>query len=309
MIFAIGAFDGFHLGHLELLKKAEALAAEQNEEWGIITFNPHPQEFFRKNDFRYLFSAYEKKLLQKFYSVDNVVALPFDEHTSSMDPATFIQMISAYKVTGIVAGENFRFAKNREGTPEMLKTVAEVKGWKCEIVKSLEKDNGIICSSRIRECISSGNLDEAVSLLGFPFIVSGTVVKGKQRGRILGFPTANIENDCGKLYPEKGSYAGFTFVEGKLYPVAFNSGLNPTFGDIKEVTSEAHIIGYNGDLYGKQIEVFIFSENREEKKFENIDLLINQLYVDMNNITEMFSRYYKDNRSLIERISLKIFDM
>lgn len=309
MIYAIGAFDGFHLGHLELLKKAEALASENNEGWGIVTFSTHPQEFFRKSEFRYLFSDYEKSLLRKFYSIENVVALPFDTHISSMEPEAFIQLLSEYDVTGIVVGENFRFGRDRKGTPELLRAVSERNGWKCETIKSLEKDSGIVCSSRIRECVTEGNLDEAVSLLGFPFIVSGTVVKGKQRGRELGFPTANIENDPKKLYPEQGSYAGFTFIEERLYPVAFNSGLNPTFGDIKEVTSEAHIIGYDGDLYGQRLEVFLFSKNREEKKFENIDLLVNQLCVDINNIKEMFDNYLEDNKELIERISLKIFDM
>lgn len=311
MIYAIGSFDGFHRGHCQLLKEAKRIADAENEEWGIITFKRHPRIYLDKNRrFKYLFSDEERDIQNKFHEVRNVVRLAFTEKTAALSYKDFLDKIGTeYDVNGIVVGEDFKCGLNRIGNVQRIRDYAKTKKWSFSVVPFLLENGEKISSTLIRLELMEGNIEYIEKLLGIPYFITGTVVEGKKRGRQMGFPTANIAFDDNRLYPAVGSYAGFTFVDDNLYPVAINIGMNPTFGDIEQVRTEAHLIGYNGNLYGKTLTVFLIKGNRAEKKFDNIDLLINQLKCDMVKTMRIVDDYQKHNIKLINKIERRIFDL
>ncbi|MEG1502150.1 MAG: riboflavin biosynthesis protein RibF [Synergistaceae bacterium] len=310
MIFSVGAFDGFHIGHIELLKMAQKRAAERGDKWGVITFQNHPQLYFKNSKFRYLFSDEERDLVLKYLSVEYVHKIFFNSEIALMTPEQFINYLASnFDVSGLVVGENFRFAKDRLGTNKILQHIAAEHSWSFDIVPSYMIGKDVVCSSLIREKVSCGEIREANKLQGFPYVISGYVIKGKGRGKILGFPTANIAHDNYKLYPAYGSYIGFTFIDHTVYPVALNIGFNPTFSDMDKQSCEAHIVGFNGNLYNKKIFVFIIKKIRNEKKYESKELLITQLSQDINYTKKYFNKYLKNNIKQVQNILSKNFDI
>lgn len=305
MIFAIGAFDGFHLGHMELLKAAKKRAKEKRTGWGVITFDAHPQQIFNKNRFKLLFSSEERDALAKFAGIEVMDKIQFTHTLADMSPREFIAYIeSRSPIEGIVVGENFRFGKARTGTPKILKDICREKCWCLDVIPPFKLEGEIISSTAIREALIRGRVEKAGRMLGYPFFISGRVIRGDGQGKKLGYPTANMMVKSGKVYPEHGSYSALTYIDGRIYTVALNIGYNPTFKEIRSLRCEAHLIGYNSSLYGKLLLVMMIDRIRGEVKFSTADELKARLNTDIRLIKSTAASYLSKgtNASVIEQL-------
>jgi len=296
MIFALGAFDGFHVGHRLLLCAARERARVKGTGWGVITFDGHPQMLFNKDGFKLLFTQEERDMLVKYFGIPVISKIPFTRAIADMTPESFIDYIAARNaIDGIVIGENFRFGRARTGTPEFLEAICRARGWTLDVISSYTMNGTVVSSSAIREAVVRGQMQAACDMLGHPFFIQGKVVKGDGRGRSLGYPTANLSVKSGKIYPARGSYAALTFIGGAWRETALNIGYNPTFEGIRGLRCEAHIIGYDDDLYDRTICVFIVARNREEMKFSSPSALSVQLKKDvrlsMSQAADYLNRY------------------
>lgn len=310
MIFALGAFDGFHKGHQKLLSMAAQRAADKGVEWGVITFDINPRQLFNRFDFKLLFTTKEKDIISKFLEIPFIYKIPFTSELASMSPEEFLRYISSKEeIDGLVIGENFCFGKGRKGTPKKLAYLCEKLNWSLDVLDTHKIDEEVVSSTTIREAILLGNVEKASKLLGFPFIISGMVEKGDGRGRVLGYPTANIKVNDNKVYPAIGSYSALTYIKGEWHRVALNIGYNTTFTENKDFTCEAHILNFNGHLYDKMLTLFVIARNREEIKFSDSKALKSQLKKDMLLISSTVSGYLKKYSSVIKKFELNYFDM
>lgn len=310
MIFAIGAFDGFHMGHQKLLKMAAQRAADKGVKWGVITFDINPRQLFNKYDFKLLFTTREKDIISKYLEIPFIDKIPFTSELASMSPENFLSYISCReKIDGLVIGKNFCFGKERKGTPGKLAYLCEKLNWSLDVLDTHKLDKEVVSSTTIREAVLLGNVEKASKLLGFPFIISGKVEKGDGRGRVLGYPTANIKVNDNKVYPAIGSYSALTYIKGEWYVVALNIGYKPTFTGNKDFTCEAHILNFNGHLYDKMLTLFVIARNREEIKFSDSKALKTQLKKDMRSISTTVSTYQKKYSSVTKKFEQNYFDM
>ncbi len=286
MIYVLGAFDGFHLGHQALLKEARKIALSRETSWGILTFSPNPKAVLGKRSFTDLFLPQERERIAAWLEAPSLEVLSFTRKLAEMGPLDFLGFLeSRYPLQGIVVGEDFRFGKARMGTVSMLEEECANRGKAFKAVPSAWKDGEIISTTRIRQCVRDGRMEEARNLLGYPYFVSGTVVPGDQRGRTLGFPTANFSVARNKLLPHPGVYGGMVLVEGVPYAAAVNIGHNPTFEGVRGIRVEAYLSGYEGDLYGFSLDLHLLFHLRNERKFPSSVELIAQLREDAREIS------------------------
>lgn len=302
MIYALGAFDGFHLGHQSLLAKARERGEKQGGDWGVLTFENHPRSLFSDN-FKTLFTAGERDIMAEYLGVRTIVKLPFDRMVADMSPESFADFLSVYDdVSGLVVGCNFRFGKARTGTPEVLAGICAARGWSLDVLPSLTIDGKTVSSSAVREFVLRGQLESAARFLGYPFMISGKVIKGDGRGRMLGFATANLIVNSKKIYPARGSYAALSCIDGNWFPVALNIGFNPTFDLARRLRCEAHVIGFNGDLYDKNLQIFAFAKNRDEIRFESENALKERLVRDVSDIGNTAEQFMRSNKKFFQSI-------
>lgn len=310
MIYALGAFDGFHTGHRQLLKAAERRSARLKTSWGVITFDGHPQQLFNKEGFKLLFTPEERDLLIKYFDIPAIEKIPFTRAIADMTPEAFLDFVSRRdQVHGLVVGENFRFGRARTGTPEKLRAMCAERGWTLDIVPSYMLHGIIVSSTAIREAVLRGQLESACEMLGHPFLISGRIAHGDARGRDLGFPTANLSVRTGKVYPARGSYASLVFLDGRWRGAALNIGYNPTFEGVRGLRCEAHVVDYSGDIYDKNLAVFPFARNREEMKFPGPAELKEQLAKDVARVKTLAAEYIEENREMLKKFEPLVFDM
>ncbi|MGI6784426.1 MAG: riboflavin biosynthesis protein RibF [Aminivibrio sp.] len=304
MIAVLGAFDGFHLGHQRLLRAAADLALKSGgeDDWGVVTFTPHPGNIVRGRKIPVLFTDPERDLLSRYFRIPATLKLPFSRALADLSPVEFLDyMEDILPLSGIVVGTDFRFGRNREGDVALMEKEAEERGWSFRAAESLVIGGEKVASSSIRNHVAHGAMDLAESLLGYPFFFTGTVVRGEGRGKKLGFPTANIDYRAEKVLPKRGVYAVSVYVEAKWMPGALNVGVNPTFHTGGgEVRAETYIIGFNGSLYGKEILVFIEQFLREESKFNSPGLLTVQMEKDVRDAMDYFSAKKQSHEKLYE---------
>lgn len=282
LVLAIGAFDGFHKGHQQLFAKAKAIAQKKGLHWSVLTFSVHPQTVLAKGPFQLLFTEQERLILAEFLGIPEMIKIPFSRTYADLDPVDFLDLLSSkVPVKGIVVGENFRFGRSRLGTPSLLTEEGQKRGWEVDIVPPFKDEGGtVVSSSVIRDHIMGGDVRTAEKLLGYPYFLRGTVVKGDQRGRQLGFPTANIAVKAMKLLPSRGVYAASAFCCGHQYPAAVNIGYNPTFEGKRSLRVEAHLLGFEEDIYGKLLSVFFIERLRGEIRFGSVEELKAQMRID-----------------------------
>ena len=264
---AIGTFDGVHLGHQAVIDGADT----------VLTFDPHPLEV--------LHPAATPKLIMPFgvkrdviegLGVEELVVIPFDRHFASRSAEDFVEHVLLEKLDAkqVSVGENFRFGAKAKGDPAMLAGRPE---FSTRVVPLVEVDGETVSSTRIRALVAAGEMDAARRCLGAPFMVEGTVVKGDQRGRELGFPTANLVPDDRLVIPGHGVYAAFA----NGVPAAVNVGIRPTFETGRGVLIETYLIGRNENLYGKTLRVAFVERLRGERRFPNAEELIEQMHEDV----------------------------
>ncbi len=281
-VVAIGNFDGIHLGHQHLISQAAKIAHETNKPLGILTFKPHPRAFFRKTDAPFRLTPFPTKAKKlESLGVDYLFLQRFNAELASKTAAQFAKeiLVDQLNISHAITGQDFCFGKGREGNIETLTSLGKEHGFKVSPATLLKHEEDTLSSSRIRDYIREGCIDKANMLLGTPWQISGHVVHAEKRGRLLGFPTANIRL-TNFLRPKFGVYVIYAEIAGKKVFGVANIGLRPTIGDNHEYL-EAHFFDFDGDLYAQRLYISLLDFIRPEKKFEDFDALKAQISKDI----------------------------
>jgi riboflavin kinase/FMN adenylyltransferase len=274
-VVALGNFDGLHRGHQRVIGEAQALAKKKGKPFGVVTFEPHPRRVFFPDHppFRLTPMAAKRRLLQEM-GVEVLFEVPFTKELSEMDPTHFVEGLlrESFGISHAVAGYDFVFGHQRRGTLSLLKEILGGHGvGVTEITPVMDEGGSLWSSTRIREALQEGRVKDAAKALGRIWEMEGLVQKGDQRGRTLGFPTANI--DMGEtLRPRYGVYAVQAHVGGKTYKGVANIGKRPTVAGEKELL-EVYLFDFNADIYGQNMRVGLVDFIREERRFPSLDAL------------------------------------
>jgi riboflavin kinase/FMN adenylyltransferase len=280
-VLAIGNFDGVHRGHQALLRAAKDRAAELGSPAGVILFEPHPREFFQPDKPHFRLTPITRKLeLLEQHGLDIAVVLPFDAALASLSPEDFIGriLVDALAIRHVVIGYDFRFGKGRAGDPETMRRVGADCGFGVTVVAQVGDEGEAFSSNAIRAELAQGDVEGAAQMLGSWWRISGEVIGGFKRGTGLGFPTANIALAPGTALAH-GIYAVRVYVDGAAYSGAAYLGTRPTFDDGAPML-EVFLLGFDGDLYGRQITVEFIDFVREDLKFSSIEALKEQIAKD-----------------------------
>jgi riboflavin kinase/FMN adenylyltransferase len=264
---AIGTFDGVHLGHREVIRGADT----------VLTFDPHPLSVIHPEATPKLISTFPvRRDLIAGLGVEELVVIPFDKSFSEQSAEDFVQhvLLDRLGAVAVSVGENFRFGKGARGTPEFLTGHDE---FETRVVPLVEAAGETVSSSHIRGLVAAGEVDQAAEFLGGPFLFEGEVVPGDKRGRELGMPTANLVPDDAYVTPGHGVYAGWA----NGHPAAVNVGVRPTFETGRGLIVEAHLLDFDGDLYGQTLRIAFLERLRGEKRFDSVDELVAQMRRDV----------------------------
>lgn len=286
----LGNFDGIHKGHMLLINKAKEVAREEGIKTAVFTFEPHPSFVLtNRTPVDLIYTPYEKEKIMEIEGLDYYIVLPFSKETASMLPQQFIEDIILKQMNAqvVIIGADYRFGKNRTGDFSMLVAYSKDHDFDVNVVHKLRHENQDISSTWIRDEIKKGNLELANNLMGRSFFFSGEVMHGKHLGTTIGFPTANIIPDPTKLLPPRGVYASTVQVHKKVYQGITNIGLNPTV-DGQSVTVEAHILNFDEDIYGQEIDINLYSFLRSEIKFKGLEELKQQINLDIVTMKSYF---------------------
>ena len=292
MIITIGAFDGFHLGHARLLEEARRLAGPAGKSWGAVTFHPHPGVFLGFLGAT-LFTERERELIRRLLNVPHLAILQFDQALQELSPEAFWRRLKAafrrrgMRIDGVAMGQDFRFGLNQEGTVEALSLLCRTERLPAVVLDLLEHGRTRYSSTEARGAVASGDVRRAAEVLGYPWFLWSRVVRGDQRGRTLGFPTANLELPVGKLLPAPGVYAATLPIEGRWHAGALSVGDNPTFGDVHETRAEVFVLDFEGDLYGDALPVLLLDRLRPLQRFQDGEALARQIGRDVAQCREL----------------------
>jgi riboflavin kinase/FMN adenylyltransferase len=282
VVVALGNFDGVHLGHQEVLRRAVEEGRRRGMKVIAATFHPHPRAVLGAGDPPKLLTPLALRCeMLLAYGVDEVWVIPFDAALSKKTPVQFVRdvLIREGRAGVVVVGENFRFGHKAAGEfSDLLRIMREVGGTAVGV--QVHGVDGGISSTCIRALISGGEVTEAAGLLGRPYVLRGEVVVGDKRGRSIGFPTANVMPDTDAVIPARGVYAGFVRFGEEEYAACTNVGVAPTFGRT-ESRVEAYLLDFEGDLYGRVVDIGFVKRIREERRFSGVDELIVQIRRDV----------------------------
>lgn len=271
-IYALGFFDGVHLGHQALLAACRELADGHGCQAGAVTFTSHPDALVSGRAPKLLGTIEDRKRLLTAYGMDVIWEIPFDEALRKTHWSDFLSGLIDKGAAGFVCGDDFRFGAEGNGTAKKLAAFCEKRGLPYAVVPEQLLGDVRVSSTHIRALLDEGNMEEAVAFLDHPHIFTGTVVQGKQLGRTMDFPTANLCLPEGLQLPRLGVYACKATVDGKEYMAVTNIGTRPTVcGD--GVNGEVHLLDFDGDLYGKEITIAFHSFLRPEQKFQSLEEL------------------------------------
>lgn len=288
-VFALGFFDGVHLGHQFLLTECVRLAKERDIQAAAITFGAHPQSLFTQNPPPLINTADDRETLLRQCGIGTIYSLPVTKKVMSTSWQDFLAQLLEYGAAGFVVGDDFRFGHKGEGNAQKLKAFCRERALPCVVVPEQTVDGIRVSSSHIRTLIEGGEMASAVKFLGHPHILTGTVVSGRQLGRTIGVPTANLLLPEGLLVPKFGVYACRALVGGKKYPAVTNIGIRPTVGGHRS-TVEAWILDFAGDLYGQDITLEFYQFLREERKFPNLDDLQAEILKNGREVRNFFGK-------------------
>lgn len=291
-IYALGFFDGVHMGHGALLCAVRTLAKEHTTQAGVVTFGSHPDTLVTGHTPRLINTARDRqKLLQEKYHMERVLTLPFDEAMRSMPWQDFLTMLRRdYGASGFVCGEDFRFGHRGQGTAQTLAQYCRCENLPWAIVPEQIVDGIRVSSTYIRQQIETGDMATAVRFLGHPHILTGTVIHGKALGRTLGIPTANLTLPRELAVPKFGVYVCSCRIDGKQHAAVTNLGTRPTV-EGSHVTVEAWILDYAGDLYGRELTLEFHYFLRSEHKFPDLQALQAQIHADADHARNYLGKY------------------
>lgn len=289
-VIALGTFDGLHLGHTDVINTARDYAERNGLKLAVFTFSNHPLALIRPDLVPVrIISAEEKIKLLESFGVDYLINIPFTEDFAALSPDEFLDRLACFNYRCLVVGENFTYGFLGSGKTETLERSGRKNGFDV-IVRPLVKMNGnVVSSTGIRNLIQAGHIEYANRMLGRAYAITGKIVYGEQRGRKLGFPTANIELLHGEMaVPAPGVYAVTASIEGSIYEGMGNIGNNPTFNDVEHARLEVNLFNCSRDLYGKTMSVQFHKYIRAEKKFSGVEELCRQIEEDKKAIKTYF---------------------
>lgn len=286
-VIALGFFDGVHVGHGALLRTAKIKAEELGATPAALTFNPHPNELIFGEKTPLINTLSEREaLMTGLYGMEEMLVLPFDRAFMEMDWQDFVKevLIKRFAAVHLVCGFDYTFGHRGLGNAEKLKTLCSDLGIGCDVVEKVELLGAEVSSSRIRTLLEQGKLAEANILLGHHHFLSGEVIHGKQLGRVLGFPTANVALEDGLLIPARGVYATRVTCDSGVYKAVTNIGSRPTVGESTQITAESYLLDFEGDLYGQSMKVELLKFLRPEQKFGSLEELKAAVLNDIENV-------------------------
>jgi riboflavin kinase / FMN adenylyltransferase len=291
-VLALGNFDGLHRGHLKIIERVRRGAAEHGGTPMAMTFDPHPSRIVRPDKAPALLMTKAQRIeaLERA-GISAVAVVRFTHELSQWDPETFVRtvLVDWLRVSEVWVGANFLFGHDRAGNFSTLRSLGQRYGFRADKIDAVRYKEFVVSSTRVRRLVAEGRMDEAGALLGHQFYVDGRVVAGKRRGRELGFPTANLETE-NELLPPNGVYATMTTIDGIVHPSITNVGVRPTFGDTTKTMIEAYVLGFQGDLYGRQVRLGFVQRLRDERKFEDVDALRAQIEADLRRAERLFAQ-------------------
>lgn len=285
---AIGNFDGVHLGHARLVERLRVMAEQVGGPAVVFTFDPSPTRVLRPDAAPepLLWLSRKVEILSEL-GADAVFAYPTDKRFLEMDAREFFDDIICNRLSAraMVEGPNFFFGRNRSGNVEVLRQFCDDAAMPFEVVKPVELDGQIVSSSRVRSLVMAGRLGDALAMLGRPYRIRGTVVRGAGRGAKIGYPTANVAQ-IDTLLPGMGIYAARALAGNRWHPAAVSLGSNPTF-DEGTLKVEVYLIGFQGDIYEQAIEVDFLARLRDIERFDSVDALVAQMAKDVERTIEI----------------------
>jgi riboflavin kinase / FMN adenylyltransferase len=301
-ILAIGIFDGIHIGHKRVIKRVVNMDRPGRDR-AVLTFDPHPEAVLRphKSPPRIMSLEHRIHIFEKM-GLDAVVVIKFSDLIAMMSPEDFIKkVIGSIGARDVFVGENFHFGKAKSGDPATFRRMGKDNGIEVRIVKPVRKGGRVVSSTWVRDLVAGGNIKKAEELLRRPVSVLGTVVGGDKRGKALGVPTANIDPHH-EVIPPPGVYAVKVDVAGELWDGVINIGFRPTFYSKRHKTRkepyiEVHLIGFDGDLYGRSLEIFFIKRLRKEKKFRTQEKLKETISGDIRRAGK-----FLESREILRRI-------
>ncbi len=279
----VGVFDGVHRGHRQVLSKLTAGAHANGALAVVLTFDPHPAKVFGRGDIKLLTLPGERAKLLGELGVDTVITHPFSKDVADITALDFMQRLKTHLgLVQLILGYDSTLGKNREGNATRLAEIGLELGYAVETVSALGDESGVISSTEIRKLITVGNITEASRLLGHPYRLQGLVSYGDQRGRTIGFPTANLKYAHEKVVPAGGIYACWANVRGERHQAAVNIGTNPTFTPDKQTLSvEAYLLDFSEDIYDEIVTLEFVQRLRDELKYDSVEALIRQIHLDV----------------------------
>ncbi len=290
-VLALGNFDGLHRGHMTIVERVVRTAAERGVTPLVLTFDPHPTRVVRPDKAPALLMTMAQKMeALEQAGVHGMAVVRFTPEIASWAPDTFVHLVLVewLGIAEVWVGANFLFGHDRSGNFSMLRVLGARYGFRAEKIDPVRHKKLVVSSSRVRRVIAEGRVDEAATLLGRHYFIDGTVVHGLQRGRLLGFPTANLESE-NELTPPDGVYATLATLNGIVYPSITNIGVRPTFHQPSATVVETHLLDIERDLYGARMRVSFVQRIRDERTFDGVDALKAQIAADCNRARALFA--------------------
>lgn len=288
----IGVFDGIHRGHREIIRKLTTAAHADHAPAVLLTFEPHPASVLSGQDIKCLTTSDERADLLGDLGVDIIITQRF---TRDLSTATALEYMSHLKETldlkHLLIGYDFALGKGREGNANRLTEIGKELNYTVEVVNAISDESGVISSTEIRKLVATGNVTEAAKLLGYHYTLGGEIIHGAGRGRIINFPTANIDYPKQKATPSNGIYACWAALGEKKFMAATNIGINPTFTPERQVPSlEAYLLDFDRDIYGQNLKLEFVSRIRDELKFNSVEALIEKIHEDVRETRKLLER-------------------
>jgi len=286
----VGSFDGVHRGHRKIISRMVSIARQRGLRSVVVTFEPHPRRVLKggvSGPLGLLTTLDEKVELLQAELVDMLCVVRFTPEFAVRSSDNFIRSLLVGEIGAecVVVGYDHGFGRNRSGGGDELRRLGNELGFDVVEVDEVRIEHEHFSSTRIRSLLAEGRMEEANSFLGAPYMISGTVVEGEGNGRTIGFPTANIlPPDPHKLLPKAGVYAATTVIDGNAYRAIMNVGVRPTVSSLGVTTVEAHILGWSGSLYGRELRFSLLRFLRDEKKFDSLDALREQIEKDKKGV-------------------------
>ncbi len=293
-LLTIGVFDGVHAGHRYLLRQLQQQAAKANLLSAVVTFNPHPQSVLHPTrQLPWLSDLDDRVTILQQLDLNIVAVLTFTPKLAQLSAQDFMSLLRKYlKMQGIMVGPDFVLGRGGEGDISLLRTLGNEMGFTVSVIPSFTIEGEVVSSTLIRQALARGDMRRVEKLLGRRFYLRGKVITSDRRGRLLGFPTANLDMKPQQALPDNGIYATITQVDGERFRSATNVGTRPTFGKGERMV-ETHLLNYGGDLYGKKIRVEFVKKVRDEQRFPSAEELVTQMGKDVQEVDTILAEDIK----------------